>query len=163
MKLAFNARWAVAAAGLVSLFAVTQPALSHHSFSMYDQTISKTLTGKLVRFIPDGNHAQLIFQLVGPDGALIMENGEPVTWGVETGGSASLARQGVTVRSFPVGTIFTVTLHPVKGEVRRFGAMQPGSAGLISCGTTMPEGGCTADTGKVYLKPLTADANPSGQ
>ena len=53
-------------AGIVFLFVLVSPALSHHSFAMYDQTVEKTLTGKLTRFIPGSNHAQLIFDLVEP-------------------------------------------------------------------------------------------------
>ena len=75
MELALKARWVGAAAGLMSLVVWAQPAFCHHSFAMYDQTIDKTLTGKLIRFIPDANHAQLIFQLLDPDGTPIMENG----------------------------------------------------------------------------------------
>ncbi|HEY5566928.1 MAG TPA: DUF6152 family protein [Gammaproteobacteria bacterium] len=150
MEVALKARRVSAAAGVMALVVWAQPAFCHHSFAMYDQTIDKTLTGKLTRFIPDTNHAQLIFVLANPDGTPLLENGQRVVWGVETGGAASLARSGVTVHSFPVGTIITVTLNPLK-DGHNFGAMRPGSAGLISCGMTMPEGGCTAETGTVYL------------
>lgn len=122
------------------------PALSHHSFAMYDQTITKTMTGKLIRYIPGGNHAQLIFELMEPDGTPTRENGKPVQWGVETSSAAALARQGITVESFPVGTILTVTLHPLR-DGRTFGAV---AGSIIKCGNAMPEGGCTAETGQVF-------------
>src|SRR5690606_25320418 len=38
--------------------------LAHHSFAMYDQNELRTLTGKLTRFIPGANHAQMIFELL---------------------------------------------------------------------------------------------------
>ena len=122
------------------------PALSHHSFAMYDQSVTRTLTGKLTRFIPGANHAQLIFELLNEDGTPARdENGKPIQWGVETVSAAALARQGVTVASFPVGTVFTVSLHPLR-DGRTFGAM---AGPLIKCGTSMPQGGCTRETGEV--------------
>ncbi len=143
--------WVVAAiVGVMSIGIMTTPALSHHSFAMYDQTIEKTVTGKLTRYVPGSNHAQLIFALLNPDGSEVMENGRLVQWGVETGSAASLARSGVTVDSFPLGTIITVTLHPLR-DGRTFGAMTNTADRLIACGMTMPEGGCTAQTGQVFL------------
>ena len=47
--------------GALALFATT--ARAHHSFAMYDQTKQETYTGKLIRFIPGANHAQLLFEL----------------------------------------------------------------------------------------------------
>ena len=40
------------------------PVLAHHSFAMYDQSQTKTFTGKLTRYIPGSNHAQLIFEVL---------------------------------------------------------------------------------------------------
>lgn len=127
------------------LLAVTAaPALSHHSFAMYDQTNTRTLTGKLTRYIPGANHAQLLFQLLEPDGKPAMKDGKPVQWGVEMGSAAAMARQGVTPAAFPEGTIFTVRLYPLR-DGRNFGAL---AGMLIKCGTTLPPGGCTKETGQ---------------
>jgi hypothetical protein len=131
-------------AGLMSLGIMVAPALPHHSFAMYDQQQTKTFTGKLTRYVPGGNHSQLIFDVVDNDGKPVLEDGKPLRWGAETASAAAMARQGVTVDSFPIGTIVTVTLHPLRGG-RPFGAM----TGLIKCGMTMPKGGCTKDTGEV--------------
>ena len=136
--------------GLVGIMLVglmATPALSHHSFAMYDQTIERTLTGKLTRYIPGANHAQLIFQLLDASGQPVLENGKPVQWGVETGSAVALARQGVTPKTFPEGTNFTVELFPLR-DGRPFGAM---SGVLIACGMTMPSGGCTRETGKILI------------
>lgn len=122
--------------------------LAHHSFAMYDQTTSKTLTGKLTRYIPGANHAQLIFLLLDDQGKPVVKDGKPVQWGVETGSAASMARNGVSPQAFPEGTIFTVTLHPLR-DGRTFGAM---AGSLIQCGLTMPQGGCTEKTGKVLVR-----------
>jgi hypothetical protein len=123
---------------------------AHHSFAMYDQSQTKTLTGKLTRFIPGANHAQLIFELLEADGSPVLDAaGKPVMWGVETGPAARIAQQGVTPDNFPNGTIVTVTLNPLRNG-KTFGAM-PNGTPIVHCGTTMPQGGCTADTGRTYL------------
>lgn len=133
--------------GVMFLGVMVTPTLSHHSFAMYDQAVTKTMTGKLVRYIPGANHAQLIFDVLGDDGKPVMQNGKPAQWGVETGSAAALARQGVAPKTFPEGTIFTVTLFPLR-DGRPFGAM----AGLlIKCGATMPAGGCTKATGEALI------------
>jgi hypothetical protein len=130
------------AAGLVAM--LTLPALAHHSFAMYDQKTTRTMTGKLTRYVPGANHAQLIFQVLGPDGNTMMQNGKPVLWGVETGSAAAMARQGVSVDTFPEGTVFTVRLYPLR-DGRNFGAL---AGMLIKCGDALPKGGCTKETGQ---------------
>ena len=50
-----------------SLALLAAPALAHHSFAMCDMTQTKTTTGKLIRFVPGANHAQLYFEMLeGP-------------------------------------------------------------------------------------------------
>ena len=131
----------VVAAALVALPAAVG---AHHSFAMYDQTTTKTMTGKLTRYIPGANHAQLIFQLLDDDGKPVMKDGKAVTWGVETGSATAMGRQGVTPDTFPEGTILTVRLYPLR-DGRNFGAL---AGMLIKCGAEMPKGGCTPQTGK---------------
>jgi hypothetical protein len=138
-----------AAIGLAALVAVcTAPLEAHHSFAMYDQTQTKTLTGKLTRYIPGSNHAQLIFEVLGPDGtSLIGKDGKPLVWGVETGSAAAMARRGLSPKTFPLGTVFTVTFFPLR-DGRPFGAM---TGEFIKCGGAMPEGGCTKATGETLF------------
>ena len=144
----------VAAAGVLLLALMVAPVLAHHSFAMYDQKTSKTMTGKLVRYIPGANHAQLIFDVLGPDGKPMMQNGKVVQWGVEGPSAASMARQGVAPKTFPEGSVFTVRLYPLRDGCP-FGAL----AGLlIFCGNAMPAGGCTRETGKVLLENANNDA-----
>jgi len=146
VKRTWNVRVLLVLAVVTLAAMMPAPVLSHHSFAMYDQTTTKTMTGKLTRFIPGGNHAQLIFELLEADGKPVLDqNGKPVQWGVETGSAAAIARQGVTVESFPPGTILTVTLHPLR-DGRTFGAQ---NGPVIKCGMTMPKGGCTKETGEV--------------
>lgn len=132
-------------AGIMLIGVMSTPVLSHHSFAMYDKTKTRTMTGKLTRYVPGSNHAQLIFDVMGPDGKVMAENGKPVQWGVETASAAALARQGVTVASFPIGTVFTVSFFPLR-DGRSFGAMM---GPLIKCGNAMPATGCNEKTGEV--------------
>jgi hypothetical protein len=126
-------------------------ARAHHSFAMYDQTKQETYTGKLVRFIPGANHAQLLFELVDEHGKpRVGADLKPITWGVELGPAAAIAKQGVTVESFALGTIITVTLNPLRNG-KTFGALANG-ASLIKCGMEWPAGGCTTETGEVFLE-----------
>jgi hypothetical protein len=104
-----------------------------------------------VRFIPGANHAQLLFEIVDAEGKLQLgADGKPITWGVELGPAATIAKQGVTVEGFPLGTFITVTLNPLRNG-KTFGAMAQ-NARLISCGAAFPARGCTAETGKTFLE-----------
>jgi hypothetical protein len=137
-------------AALVSLLAgASGSAFGHHSFAMYDQTQEITMTGRLTRFIPGANHAQLIFERLDESGETVLnEDGKPAIWGIETPPAAQIARAGITVDSFPIGTILTVTLNPLR-DGRPFGAGARG-APIISCGLKVPPGGCNAETGQSF-------------
>ena len=132
--------------------ALVYPVLSqaHHSFAIYDMTKQKTITGVLTRFIVGANHSQFIFDVVDDKRVPINgTDGKALSWGVETGPASVIARAGITVESFPIGTIFTVTLSPLR-DGRNFGTLL--DSGIILCGLTMPAGGCTKATGKVYME-----------
>jgi hypothetical protein len=127
--------------------ALAAPALAHHSFAMYDMTKTETVTGKLVRYVPGANHAQLHFEVLDKDGKVVMKDGKVLVMGVETGSAAQLARQGITVDSFPVGTVITVAMHPLRNG-KPLGAL---AGELIKCGSALPKGGCTKATGQMFL------------
>jgi hypothetical protein len=141
---------AVVVSVIVTVAAVApQRALSHHSFAMYDRDKTEVVTGKLTRFIPGANHAQLIFEQVDANGETVTgDEGKPMVWGVETGPAGAIARQGVTVESFPIGTVMTVALNPLRNG-RPFGVLA--GAGIVACGMELPENGCTEETGEVFL------------
>jgi hypothetical protein len=132
--------------------ALMAPSLSqaHHSFAMYDLSLHKTFTGVLTRFIVGANHSQFIFDVVDDKGVPVKgADGKTLTWGVETGAASAIAKQGITPDSFTIGTIFTVTLRPLR-DGRNFGTLL--DSGIILCGVKMPAGGCTKATGKVYME-----------
>jgi hypothetical protein len=92
------------------------PASSHHSFAMYDQSKTVTLTGVVRQFVAQANHAELHFVLITPDrkGLAKTPDGKYVEWGVEMAGAAAVAQQGITATSFGVGTVFSVHMNPLR-------------------------------------------------
>ena len=46
----------------------TSRVLAHHSFAMYDQSKTVTMTGVVTRFVAQANHAEIHFVPLGPDG-----------------------------------------------------------------------------------------------
>jgi hypothetical protein len=105
---------------LIALCAM--PALSHHSFAMYDQTKTVTWTGVVTGFSGQANHAEIQFIAIGTDGKPMLEKDKDgkvipnkyVRWGVEMAGAAAVAQQGITASSFAVGTVFSVKLNPMR-------------------------------------------------
>lgn len=129
---------------IIAAVVLARPAYAHHSFAMYDQTVTKTLSGKLTRYVPGANHAQLLFVVVDNDGNVVMKDGKPMQFGVETGSAIAMARNGVTVKSMQEGTFITVRFYPLR-DGRDFGAL---AGMLIACGKAMPHGGCNDQTGQ---------------
>ena len=144
-----NLGWSLAFSGLCVTGLAAKPG-AHHSFAMYDQTTTRTMTGTLVRLIPGSSHSQIVFDAMDATGKPTLgPDGKPVKWQVELGSAANIARQGVTVKTLTPGTVVTVTLYP-----QRNGANQGAIAGpLVLCGTALPAGGCTPQTGTVMKPP----------
>ena len=108
-------RAASALAATLSLGFLVAPAMAHHSFAMFDQTKTVVMTGVATRFVAQANHAELHFVPLDADGKPVRgSDGKPTTWGVEMAGAAAVATQGITVKTFPAGTIFSVKLNPLR-------------------------------------------------
>jgi hypothetical protein len=105
---------AAALAVLTVLFEI--PVSTHHSFAMYDQTKTVTLTGVVKQFVAQANHAELHFVLIAPDrkGLAKGADGKYVEWGVEMAGAAAVAQQGITATTFGAGTVFSVRMNPLR-------------------------------------------------
>jgi hypothetical protein len=99
-----------------TLTAAAVPVLAHHSFSIFDASQTKTFTGVVTRVNPDANHLQIFFAPMNEERKNVIrdEKGNPVIWAVEMAGSAASAQQGISVAEFPAGTVFTVSLHPLR-------------------------------------------------
>ena len=92
------------------------PVQAHHSFAMYELKITKVFTGVITRIDPAPNHLVIYFAPMNAERTNVERDakGEPVSWTLEMGGSAQMARQGITVNKFPRGTIFSAGLHPLR-------------------------------------------------
>lgn len=113
MKLRTKLGTICAAALLVSNVGTVQ---AHHSFAMYDLTTMKVFTGVVIRVDPQPNHLQIYFAPMNEERKNVERgaDGQPVSWAVEMAGSAQMARQGVSVNTFPPGTVFSMGLHPLR-------------------------------------------------
>ncbi|MEK9648100.1 MAG: DUF6152 family protein [Gammaproteobacteria bacterium] len=146
------------AASLVLAALFGTPAQAHHSFAMYDMRNIRVFTGVVTRVDPAANHLAIFFAPMNEERKNVLrdEDGEPIVWSVEMQGSAAMARQGVSVNSFPAGTVFSVALHPLRnGE--NAGSRE---GGLFKCPErTPPEPGmhCDSVEGSIQIgnEPLT--------
>jgi len=115
MKNQTTKSWTIGFTLFASLTLCVIPALAHHSFAMYDQSKTVTLTGVVTQFVAQANHAELHFYAVGPDGKLMKDAaGKNVSWGVEMAGAAAVAQQGITTATFGPGTVFSVKMNPLR-------------------------------------------------
>jgi hypothetical protein len=155
-----------------ALLAGIHAAQAHHSFAMYDLNTLKVFTGVVIRIDPQPNHLQIYFAPMTEDRKNVERDADnkPVSWAVEMAGSAQMARQGVSVNSFPPGTVFSMGLHPLRnGE--NAGTLE---GGLFRCPddpTTKrgkpPAAGMHCDTveGNTHIgeQPLATAVEPAAQ
>lgn len=121
----------IATLGTISLFLLPQSMFAHHSFAMYDRSSTFVFTGVVDSINPDASHLQINFVPLNQErNALVRDaEGTRVTWSVEMEGAAFSAREGLTISTFPQGTVFSVGLTPLRNG-------EPGGArtgGLFKC------------------------------
>jgi hypothetical protein len=133
-KLCRRLSWLFVCATIVALTAHSLAA--HHSFAMYDKSITYVFTGVVERINPDGAHLQIAFvPLNDKRDALVRDaEGKPASWLVEMGGAGVVARDGITIDGFPRGTVFSVSLAPLRNG-QRGGARE---GGLFKCPAGKP-------------------------
>jgi len=113
-----------AAGGAVLAVAFATAAYAHHSFAMYDQTKTVTVTGAVKQYVPQANHAEFHLVLLNADrnGFEKSKDGKTtVEYGIEMAGPAQLERQGVSASTFPVGTVISIRVNPLR-DGTNFGA-----------------------------------------
>lgn len=139
------------ATGLFLAGCLSPSVQAHHSFAMYEMNNIKVFTGVVTRIDPAPNHLGIFFAPMNDDRKNVErdEKGEPVVWAVEMGGSAQMARDGVSVNSFPPGTVFSVGLHPLRnGE--KAGSRE---GGLFKCPErTPPAAGMHCDSVEGHIQ-----------
>lgn len=88
---------------LVGVFAT--PALAHHSFAMFDASITTELQGVVKEFQWTNPHSWI--QVMVSDA-----QGKEVEWGFELGGPTGLTRGGWTPKTIVPGDKVSVRFHP---------------------------------------------------
>ena len=138
-------------AGVIAAIVVLAASVgAHHSFAMYDTKITKVFTGVVTRIDPSVNHLQIFFAPMNAERKNVERDaaGQPIVWSVEMEGSAQMAKEGVSVNSFPPGTVFSVGLHPLRNG-------NPAGArdgGMFRCpDKTPPAPGMHCDTVKGHI------------
>ncbi len=126
----------VFASALAAAVMLVAPVQAHHSFAMYDLRITNVFTGVVTRVDPAPNHLAIFFAPMNAERKNVERDahGEPIVWSVEMGGSAQMARQGISVNAFPPGTVFSVGLHPLRNG-KSAGARE---GGLFRCPDKTP-------------------------
>jgi len=114
------------------------PLQAHHSFAAYDMEKITILTGVVVRVNPDANHLQIFFAPMNDERKNVLRDADnkPVIWAVEMGGSAQSAQEGISVNSFPPGTIFSVAMHPLRSGGPAGSRVNPGA--IFKCPEKTP-------------------------
>ena len=122
---------------ILSVGFVVPSAVAHHSYAMYDGTVYRVFTGVMVRLVLNAAHFEMhLVPLNEERNALVRrEDGEPQVWVVQIESSAQARRDGITPETFPVGTVFSMGIHP-----RRDGkpAGDRGDSGLFRCPKDSP-------------------------
>ena len=105
-----NMRIAVFFAVLVAGFAVQ--AQAHHSFAMFDQAKSITVSGTLKEFEFANPHCWIHVSAVDP------ASGRTVDWAFEMGSTGQIGAQGWKADSVKPGEKITIEAHPLKDGSR---------------------------------------------
>jgi len=124
-------------AALFAGCAASGPLQAHHSFAMYDREQAYVMTGVVTRINPDSNHLQIFFGVLDDARRSVIrdDSGEPIIWTVELRSSSQMAQDGITVETFPPGTIFSIGLHPLRNGLPGGGR---GEFGLYKCPPNTP-------------------------
>jgi hypothetical protein len=104
---------------------------------MYDEKTTYVFTGVVTRVSPDANHLQIFFSPLNETRDAVVRDaaGQPVIWAVELRAASQVAQEGVTVETFPPGTIFSIGLHPLRSGLPAGGR---GKSGLFKCPARTP-------------------------
>jgi hypothetical protein len=123
---------------LVAATLVATTAWAHHSFAPYNMDVVKVFTGVVTRVNPDANHLQIFFAQMNDERKNVVrdKDNKPILWAVEMGGSAQSATDGVSVNTFPPGTIFSVAMHPLRSGGPAGSRVNPG--GMFKCPEKKP-------------------------
>jgi hypothetical protein len=114
---------------LTALAGAADPALAHHSFAMFDNTRTETITGTVYTFEWSNPHAWLWIDV--DDG-----KGNDVKWGFEAAAPSEMSRSGWNKRILTPGEKVTVEYRPLKD------GRPGGSLGKVTKSDGTVIGGC---------------------
>jgi len=94
-------------AALITLLLLSSVVSAHHSFAMFDKTIEKVATGKVVRWTFNNPHSWLYINVKNKDGSETL-------WGFEGSSPTQLLQRGINGFTFEPGSTVTVQFCPLK-------------------------------------------------
>jgi hypothetical protein len=112
----------------IAVAAFTVPAIAHHSFAMFDDTKTVTLSGTVKEFEWVNPHSWLRV-MVNDE-----KTGKPAMWALELSSPSRLVTMGMRADSVKPGDTVSVTFHPMKDGTRGGQFMQatlPGGKQII--------------------------------
>ena len=112
----------------IAVAAFTAPAIAHHSFAMFDDTKTVTLSGTVKEFEWVNPHSWLRV-MVNDE-----KTGKAALWALELSSPSRLVTMGMHADSVKPGDMVSVTFHPMKDGTRGGQFMQatlPGGKQII--------------------------------
>ena len=112
----------------IAVAAFTAPAIAHHSFAMFDDTKTVTLSGTVKEFEWVNPHSWLRVTVNDE------KTGKPAVWALELSSPSRLVTMGMHADSVKPGDVVSVTFHPMKDGTRGGQFMQatlPGGKQII--------------------------------
>jgi hypothetical protein len=85
------------------------PAIAHHSFSMFDQTKTVTVTGSVTKFEWTNPHAYIHVDVPDANGAKVVKQ-----WTIELGSPSILQQGGWKYSDVKAGDKITASLNPLR-------------------------------------------------
>jgi len=92
---------------LVTSLLMASAAMAHHSFAMFDRSVEKVATGKVVRWAFNAPHSWLYVNVKNADGSETL-------WGFEGSAPPSLLQRGISGNTFKPGETVTISYCPLK-------------------------------------------------
>jgi hypothetical protein len=119
---------------LIALLLTASAAAAHHSFTMFDRSVEKVLTGTVARWTFNSPHSWLYLNVKNKDGSETL-------WSFEGSAPAALLQRGITGSTFEPGNTVTILYCPLR-DGRAGGGL--GWARLANGTFVNPaDGGCT--------------------
>ena len=100
-------RFGLLPAALIVLLLPASIVSGHHSFAMFDKSVEKIATGKVVRWAFNNPHSWLYINVREKDGS-------DTLWGFEGSSPTQLLQRGINGYTFQPGSTVTVQYCPLK-------------------------------------------------